>query len=97
MASLLKRLMICSILGMVGAASAIAQEEEEAAAPASEKSGEDASKSKKKDKDKAKKKGPPLYYASLGLGKALPEGFYRIRSVNRFATGDTGYDSTGKA
>ncbi len=97
MASLLKRLMICSILGMVGAASAIAQEEEEAAAPASEKSGEDASKSKKKDKDKAKKKGPPLYYASLGLGKTLPEGFYRIRSVNRFATGDTGYDSTGKA
>ncbi|HET9241202.1 MAG TPA: hypothetical protein VFO10_28315 [Oligoflexus sp.] len=95
MASLLKQLMLWSILGMMGATSAMAQEEEEAAAPASEKSGEDASKAKKKDKEK-KKKGPPLYYASLGLGKTLPEGFYRIRSVNKFATGNTGYDSSGK-
>jgi hypothetical protein len=84
--------MFWSILGMMGATSAMAQEEEEAAAPASEKSGEDASKTKKKEK---KKKGPPLYYASLGLGKTLPEGFYRIRSVNKFATGDTGYDASG--
>lgn len=94
MASLLKQLMFWSILGMMGATSAMAQEEEEAAAPASEKTGEDASKAKKKDKEK-KKKGPPLYYASLGLGKTLPEGFYRIRSVNKFATGNTGYDSSG--
>jgi hypothetical protein len=86
--------MLWTILGMVGATAAIAQEEEEAAAPATEKSGDEAAKSKKKEK---KKKGPPLYYASLGLGKTLPEGFYRIRSVNKFATGNTGYDSTGKA
>lgn len=96
MASLLKQLMFWSILGMMGATSAMAQEEEEAAAPATEKTGEDASKAKKKDKEK-KKKGPPLYYASLGLGKTLPEGFYRIRSVNKFATGNTGYDESGKA
>jgi hypothetical protein len=86
--------MICSILGMAGATSAFAQEEEDAASPPTEKSGEDAAKTKKKEK---KKKGPPLYYASLGLGKTLPEGFYRIRSVNKFATGNTGYDSAGKA
>lgn len=96
MASLLKQLMLWSILGMMGATTAMAQEEEEAAAPATEKSGEDASKAKKKDKEK-KKKGPPLYYASLGLGKTLPEGFYRIRSVNKFVTGNSGYDSSGKA
>jgi hypothetical protein len=92
-ASLLNKLMLWSILGM-GATAALAQENEDAAAPATEKSGEDASKSRKKEK---KKKAPPLYYASLGLGKTLPEGFYRIRSVNRFATGNTGYDSSGKA
>jgi len=91
-ASLLKQLMLWTIVGMMGAAPAYAQEEEEATAPATEKGGEDAAKTKKK----AKKKGPPLYYASLGLGKTLPEGFYRIRSINRFATGDSGYDSSGK-
>ncbi|HYX34622.1 MAG TPA: hypothetical protein VE954_16095 [Oligoflexus sp.] len=92
MASLLKQLMLWTILAMAGATSASAQEEEEAAAPPTEKAAEDPAKAKKKKKNK----GPPLYYASLGLGKTLPEGFYRIRSANRFATGDSGYDANGK-
>lgn len=93
MASLLKQLLFWTILGMVGGAPAYAQEDEEAAASAGEKSGDEAAKSTKKKKAK---KGPPLYYASLGLGKTLPEGFYRIRSVNRFATGTYGVNSSGK-
>jgi hypothetical protein len=87
-ASLLKRLMMWTLLGMIGAATAHAQEDDDAS---TEKSGEETTKTKKK-----KKKAPPLYYASLGLGKTLPEGFYRIRSVNRFATGNSGYDADGK-
>ncbi len=89
-----KQLMLLTILGVMSTATAYAQEDEEAVA--TEKSGEDSASKAKKKKDKDKKKGPPLYYASLGLGKTLPEGFYRIRSVNRFATGTAGYDSNGK-
>ena len=48
-------------------------------------------------KKKKKKAPPPIYFSSLGLGKTLPEGFYRIRSISRFGQGNRQIDSEGKA
>ncbi len=50
-----------------------------------------------KPKKKKEKKPKALYYSSLGLGKTLPEGFFRIRAVNRFAQGNKMIDADGKA
>ena len=49
-------------------------------------------KKKKKTNDKDNR-----YYASLGLGKTLPESFYRIRLLNRYSHGDRFIDEHGKA
>ncbi len=94
MAWFVKRLILCTILGVMTTVPAYAQDEEDGEASTTDKAGDDAASKAKKKKDK--KKGPPLYYASLGLGKTLPEGFYRIRNVNRFATGNSGFDANGK-
>jgi hypothetical protein len=51
------------------------------------------------DKPKKKKKKPDdsRYYSSLGLGKTLPESFYRVRLYNRYTQGDRYIDEKGRA
>ncbi|MFW7380705.1 MAG: hypothetical protein ACOH5I_17965 [Oligoflexus sp.] len=55
-----------------------------------------ATKKRRKTK-RSKEKAPPAppYYSSLGLGKTLPGGFYRFRSITRMGRGSVGYDDSG--
>jgi len=52
--------------------------------------------SKRSSKEQQKLAPLPPFYSSLGLGKTLPGGFYRFRSVTRIGRGDVGFDQNGK-
>jgi hypothetical protein len=51
--------------------------------------------SRKAKRKRRSRRAPPPYYASLGLGKTLPGGYYRFRTISRLGRGSTGYDSDG--
>ncbi|RYZ59663.1 MAG: hypothetical protein EOP07_03240 [Proteobacteria bacterium] len=85
-----KLLMLSSLfsLNIVTSSIAMAQTEGEAS---------EATQNPEKSKKKKKKAADNRYYSSLGLGKTLPESFYRVRLFNRYTHGDRFIDDKGDA
>lgn len=85
-----KLLMLSSLLSLNIATSSIALAQ-------SDSEGSESTQSPEKPKKKKKKVADNRYYSSLGLGKTLPESFYRVRLFNRYTHGDRFIDDKGDA
>lgn len=85
-----KLLMLSSLFSLSLVTSSIAMAQ-------SESDSTESSQAPEKSKKKKKKVADNRYYSSLGLGKTLPESYYRIRLFNRYTHGDRFIDDKGDA